>query len=188
MKKLGIKAKLIILFVFIKVLPMIIITYIAILGIKKAGTIFTDDLKNSFNTNMVLIKKTVDESINDSVKALDKSAQKSYEKFTVDIATRIADFLYERDNDILFLSTQKPSYKLFNEFYNSKKRQVIQSPEYIYDDASSKWIPKIKNIHIKKRIIPIKDNRRDFNFVNPVHISKVKIPIYKEITYFDLNG
>ncbi len=188
MKSLGIRAKLIILFICIKVLPMIIIAYIAILGVEKVGTIFTNDLEKSFNANIKLIKKTANESISDSIKALDKSAQKSYEKFTVNIATNIANFLYERDNDILFLSTQKPSNKLFNEFYKSKNKGVIKSPKYIYDDASSKWIPKIQNKSIDKKIIPIKDNEKNFNYISPISINKINLPIYKEITYFDLNG
>ena len=188
MRSLGIKAKLIFLFVIVKVIPLLIILYIAIIGVKNIEESFTCNLENSSIENRRLLQTTATQTINDSIQALDKISQTSYEKFTLNIASQVADFLYERDNDILFLAKEKPSNNLFNNFFNSKKRDIIQSPKYIYDDNSSSWIEEKKTATIKRTIIPIEDNKKNFNFIDPIEIKKVKIPIYKEITFFNLNG
>ena len=188
MKSFGIKAKLIFLFIVVKVIPLLIILYIAIMGVKNIEESFTCNLENSSIENRRLLQTTATQTINDSIQALDKISQTSYEKFTLNIASQIADFLYERDNDILFLAKEEPSNKLFNNFFNSKQRDIIQSPKYIYDDNSSSWIKEKPTTTIKRTIIPIEDNKKNFNFIDPIEIKKVKIPIYKEITFFDLNG
>ena len=186
--RLGIKAKLIFIFVTIKVIPLLLILFIAIAGINKIEKSFFHDLQKNNKNNMKILEETATLAINDSIKALDKTSQTSYEKFTLNIARAIAQFLHERDTDILFLASQQPSHKLFDDFYKTKTRDVVKTPKYIYDDNSSTWIPQVTSKKTKRVIYPIKDNNRNFNFVDPLNIEKIKLPIYKEITFFDLKG
>jgi len=189
LRNLGIKIKLIILFLFLKVIPLMIVSYLAIIGIKTAGNIFVNNLEKSFDDNKNLLEKTANDAIDDSIKALDQTAQDSLEKLTVTMANQIASFLYERDNDLIFLSKQQPSNKLFNDFFNSKQKDVIINPNYIYDDKSSKWIREDKLDKKKIRmIIPPKENNLNYNFFDLQNIPKKMIPIYKEITFVDLQG
>jgi signal transduction histidine kinase len=189
MKSFGIKLKLIILFIILKVLPLILLTYFAIDGIKMAGDTFVNSLQENFKHNKELLKKTADQAIDDSIQALDKTSQESIERLTVTMANQIASFLYERDDDILFLSTLKPSNKLFNDFFHSKQKKIIVNPSYKYDDKSNTWILEQKKSIIDDRIItPLKENSRNFSFFDFQKISKVSLPIYKEITFIDLEG
>ena len=90
--KLGIKAKLIFIFVTIKVIPLLIILFIAIAGVNKIEQSFFHDLKKDNQNNLKILKKTGRLATNDSIKALDKTSQTSYEKLTVNIARAIAQF------------------------------------------------------------------------------------------------
>ncbi|MEA3289430.1 MAG: ATP-binding protein [Campylobacterota bacterium] len=189
LKNMGIKAKLILLFIFLKVLPLILLGYFSIIGIQNGGDIFMESIQKSFEQNKLLLKDVANKSIDDSIIALDKSAQDSLERLTVTKANQIAEFLYERDADLLFLSTQQPSNNLFSNFFDSKQKTVIVSPKYIYDEKNSIWIKK-ENINKKEDriIVPLEENRKDFSFHDFKEIEKKSMPLYKEITFIDLNG
>ncbi|NCD11143.1 MAG: hypothetical protein EOL93_01215, partial [Epsilonproteobacteria bacterium] len=74
-----IKTKLIIIFIFIKVIPVLLVSFIALFGI--------NELFSFFNANSLAIKKTAQEvvtstatiAIEDSILALDKKSQNSLE-------------------------------------------------------------------------------------------------------------
>ena len=186
---LTIKLKLIILFVLIKVIPLIFIVYIAIEGIKTVGTIFVNHLENSFDSNKKLLKDVANKSIDDSIISLDKIAQNSLEKLTVLKAKQVAQFLYERDNDLIFLSKLVPSDELFDSFFKTKTKYIIIEPKYTYDEKTSQWITKkTKNKKQNRTIVPPKENEKNFSFHDTSLFPKKKIPIYKEITFIDLEG
>ena len=191
LKHIGIKTKLILLFIVIKVIPLFTLLYIAINGVNHIANFLIAQLEQTNKQNLTLINSVVKKAIDDGIEALDRRSQSSYEKVTVYLASQIAQFLYERDDDIRFLATLDPSNELFRNFFYLKQKDVIKTPRYIYDDNSSKWIKadnqttKIKN---KDTIKPIKDNAKNFHYVQPAHIEKIKLPIYKEIAYFDLKG
>jgi serine phosphatase RsbU (regulator of sigma subunit) len=188
MNKFGIKAKMILLFIVIKVIPLAVVLSIAIINIENIEEFFIEDAKHNFTQNIELLSDTLDEATQTSIKALDNTSQKSYEKLTVSIANSVAQFLYDRDKDLLFLAKQNISNKIFDDFYYSKTKELVVSLEYIYDDNSSSWIPKNNTQSSKVEIKPIKDNEKNFNFITPNSIKTVDTPIYKEITFFDLNG
>jgi serine phosphatase RsbU (regulator of sigma subunit) len=191
MQKFGIKAKLILLFILIKVLPLVLVLYIAIINITSIKEFFIQDATNNIKNNITLLNSTLEDATKTSIQALDKSSQKSYEKLTVSIANSIADFLYHRDKDLLYLSTQNLSNKFLEDFYNAKRKKIVINPEYVYDDKKSKWVLKNQlenNQDNQININPIKDNEKDFNFITPRVINTKSIPIYKELSFFDLNG
>ncbi|PHO14074.1 two-component sensor histidine kinase, partial [Malaciobacter marinus] len=39
-----------------------------------------------------------------------------------------------------------------------------------------------------QRKAQLKDNEKEFNYTDPKELKRVKIPIYKEVSYFDING
>ncbi|MFY9076012.1 sensor histidine kinase, partial [Malaciobacter mytili] len=112
------------------------------------------------------------------------------ERLSYEIAKNVANFLYERDKDILFLSKLNLNQKIIEDFYNSKQREVIEHGKYYYDEKSSSWKvnESIKSLKREKTNALLKDNEKEFNYTDPINLKRRVIPIYKEITYFDLKG
>ena len=190
MKNLSIKVKLIALFVLIKIIPLLIISFIAFKGVQKLDEYFLDSTEKLFLDNKKIIKETADNAINDSIKALDKKSQLFLERISYEIANNVANFLYERDSDILFLSKIQMNQEILENFYKSKSREIIIHDDYFYDDKTNNWLTneELKSVNREIKVAELKDNEKEFNFIDPLNIKKRVIPIYKEIAYFDLKG
>ena len=194
MNAIGIKLKLIIIFVIMKVIPLIAIAYIAIIGANTLQDYFLSNTKTVFEENKKILQKTANSSVNDIIKTLDHKSQENLEKMSVSLANSVAEFLYERDNDILFLSKlplKSYNQDLLESFFSSKLKNIFVHEEYIYDDNLNIWISSSAPISLneRKKIDGIlKDNEKEFHFVDPVNLKTKEIPIYKEVTLFDLKG
>ncbi|WP_419777465.1 ATP-binding protein [Malaciobacter marinus] len=190
MKNLSIKIKLILLFIIIKVVPLLLISYIAFIGIIKLDKYFSSSTKELFLENKQIISNTANKAISDSIEMLDKKSQQSIERLSFEIAKNVASFLYQRDEDILFLSKIKLDQKVLSDFYKSKQREIIVHGKYYYDEKSKRWesSKRIKSIKRQQRKAQLKDNEKEFNYTDPKELKRVKIPIYKEVSYFDING
>ena len=190
MKKFSIKFKLILLFVIIKVLPLVVVSYISYLGIIKLGDYFDETTRYLSNSSKEIIFNTANEAIDDSIKNLDKKAQESLERLTFEIAQNVANFLYQRDEDIIFLSKLDLNQNVLANFYDSKKREIIIHEDYKYNDETSKWESTNLPVQIQreKTSANVKENDKEFNFVDPIKFERKSIPIYKEVVYFDLEG
>ncbi|PHO14912.1 two-component sensor histidine kinase, partial [Malaciobacter marinus] len=182
MKNLSIKIKLILLFIIIKVVPLLLISYIAFIGIIKLDKYFSSSTKELFLENKQIISNTANKAISDSIEMLDKKSQQSIERLSFEIAKNVASFLYQRDEDILFLSKIKLDQKVLSDFYKSKQREIIVHGEYYYDEKSKRWesSKRIKSIKRQQRKAQLKDNEKEFNYTDPKELKRVKIPIYKE--------
>ncbi|PKI81531.1 two-component sensor histidine kinase, partial [Malaciobacter halophilus] len=160
MKNITIKAKLILIFILIKVIPLLLIAYIAYEGVVKLDEYLRNSTKYLFNQSKEIILNTANESIGDSVKNLDKKSQLSIERLTFEIANKVADFLYERDKDLLFLSNISLNEKILKEFYKSKQREIIVHEKYYYDERTNSWKRDKKRINkkIREEKAQLKDN------------------------------
>lgn len=190
MKNISIRAKLILLFVLIKIIPLLIIVFIAYEGALKLEKYLNDSTRYLFNKNKEIILDTAKESIKDSVEFLDKKSQHSLERLSFEISNKIAEFLYERDRDLLFLSKLNLNEEVLKSFFNSKYKNIIVQGDFIYDDETSSWKSKAEYEKIQriKQSANLKDNEKEFNFIDPIKFQKKAIPIYKEIVFFDLKG
>ena len=190
MRNMKIKVKLIFLFIVIKVIPLLAISYIAYAGVMKLDNYLNSSTNLLFTQSKQIITNTANASIEDSIKNLDKTSQVSLEKISYEMANKIAEFLYERDKDLLFLSKIDLNEQVLESFYNTKNKNITVHGKYYYDDKTNEYktddLVKIDNTEIKKA--NIKDNEREFNFQNPVNYKVSQIPIYKEISYFGLDG
>jgi hypothetical protein len=190
MKNLKIKVKLILIFIIIKVIPVLGIFYIAYEGVLKLDSYVNNSTEVLFNQSKEIITNTANLSIEDSIKNLDKQAQESLEKISYEIANKVAEFLYERDKDLLFLSKLELNQKVLENFYSVKNKDILVHPDYYYDDEKNNYRTK-EEINQEKVDIEkanLKDNEREFSYKNPVIFNVKSIPIYKEISFFDLNG
>lgn len=190
MKNLSIKIKLVLLFILIKVLPLLLISYIAYKGAVELEKYVQDSTRYFYNKNKEIILNTANASIEDSIKNLDAKSQYTLERFSFEIAQQVADFLYERDKDLLFLSKLNLNKELLEKFYENKTKDIIIHEDYKYDEKTSTWV----SVESPKKIIrditkaQLVDNEKEFNFTDPLNFKRKTIPIYKEVSYFDLNG
>ncbi len=187
---MKIKAKLILLFIIIKVIPLILILLLSLLGIEKLSEIIEKKAELTLVNSIEVIKETTNLAIKDSIKALDEKSQESLEIITKHIATDVAEFLYQRDNDILFLSNiDNISEQIITTFYNNKKREVIIPEAFIYDEKNDTWIIKDKEATSQNTMDSnLKENEKYFNHIKDKQYLKRQLLIYKEISFIDLDG
>jgi diguanylate cyclase (GGDEF)-like protein/PAS domain S-box-containing protein len=191
LSNLNIRTKLIILFIFIKVIPLILLAVITLFGIHALDVSFTENSVQLKETTKEVVSSTAEIAVADSISALDRKSQDSLEKMSNQLAHAVADFLYERDHDLLFLATVSRDKKIYENFVHSKTRSVIkeQSDLYSYDNALSIWRRSEQfadEALYKKAALP--DNAREFNRIDPVEPEREGLPLYKEVTFFDLQG
>lgn len=189
MKKASIKAKLIILFILIKIIPLLIISYIAITGVLLLEKHFAKNTLEVFHNNKQIIKNTANRAIDDSIQMLDKKSQISLEKLSLQIANHISEFLYERDKDILFLSQLPLNKKTLESFFKNKQKGITIHDDYHYDESLSKWVANVSHEKKSEHITSsLQDNNKEFHYTSLEPLKSKMIPIYKEVVYFDLNG
>jgi signal transduction histidine kinase/AmiR/NasT family two-component response regulator/HPt (histidine-containing phosphotransfer) domain-containing protein len=190
MKNMKIKVKLIFLFIVMKIIPLLAISYIAYDGVMKLDLYLNNSTKLLFNQSKEIIENTANLSIEDSVKNLDKKSQESLEKISYELANKVAEFLYERDKDLLLLSKLELNQKTLESFFDAKNKNIIIHGDYYYDDKSTEY--KTDERVIKEQRANTKanlsDNEKEFNYIDPVDFGVKSIPIYKELSYFDLSG
>ncbi|MCT7567302.1 sensor histidine kinase [Aliarcobacter butzleri] len=190
MKNLSIKIKLIIIFILIKIIPLLFVSYIAYEGILKLEQYLNKSTNFLYNQSKEVISNTANASIEDSIKILDKKSQESLEKLSNEIALNIANFLYERDRDLIFLSKLELNQKILDSFFEAKTKEITIHDEYYYDNETNSYKTKeeIKEVERDKKTANLKDNEKEFNYIDPIDFKTKNIPIYKEISFFDLQG
>ena len=169
----GIQTKLILIFLVVKVIPLILLAAIA----WREFIVLGEVLKNI--------------SVNDSKVALNDNAVNDIERLTTDTALRVADFLYCRNNDILYLASITPSEDSFRQFVNNKQGRVIKSGEWQLATDEKSWAPtKLKEAEKTEGISTNKENsdKGEFRYRPPNALQYVNVPLYDEISYIDLNG
>jgi len=190
MNNMKIKAKLILLFVVIKVIPLLLLSYIAVEGAKSLNDYFSKSTQDLFIENKNIISNTANIAINDSVEALDKKSQTSMEILSYTVANNVASFLYERDNDILLLSNLPINQNTLKSFYNSKSKNILVHEQYYYNDKDSIWQKEGLDSRVTRanKNALLDDNKKEFNYIDPINLTQKLIPIYKEVVFFDLKG
>jgi len=190
MNNLSIKIKLIVIFVLIKIIPLLIISYISYQGVMQLDKYIKNSTNYLFDESKNIINETAKFSIDDSIKFLNKKSQLSLERLSYEIANNVAQFLYQRDEDIIFLSKIDINQKVLDDFYKNKNRKIIVHGDYSYDNTKEEWIKtniEKEETNYSSKVI-IKDNKKEFNYTDPLKLKEKQIPIYKEVSFFDLKG
>ena len=168
---------------------MLILAYIGISSFIDIDKLLQQASNDFVQQSKTSVEHTTNLAIDNSIKALDKKSKLALEDKSVFLAKKIADFLYQRDKDILFLSKLNISQNLLKEFYIKKQQNVFIPQKYIYNPKKG-WIPANKNsLHVNIiSVTTLDDNQKEFHKIIPSSIQKRTIPIYKEITFYLPNG
>lgn len=103
-RSIGIRFKLIAVFVLIKVLPLIALAWVAWNGIVILGHSVENKVNQLSRDTRSTITDISDMAVDSSIRALDLKSREAIERLTTDTAKDVAAFLYARDNDIRLAS------------------------------------------------------------------------------------
>ncbi|MDR2478416.1 MAG: response regulator [Treponema sp.] len=182
------RAKLIIIFIIIKVIPLALLTLIAWAQFRNMASELrrrTAELKNESNDALNRMGQV---AVEDSVDALNNFAIMQMERSSTDLASHIASFLYDRDNDIIYAAGLEPNEAAYRHFLRSKTRALIKQQEWMLSDDGRTWVPQ-KPVSYGM-YSPSSNGENDTNYHNrPGEQWETELrPLYLEMTYVDLAG
>ncbi|MCL2340413.1 MAG: ATP-binding protein [Proteobacteria bacterium] len=188
----GMREKLILLFVAIKILPLIGLMFMADYQVKHLGKEFTDKTNEVMRTSQELMSKTGALATESSIRALDLKSREAIERLTVELAQKVAQFLYDRDNTILQAASLPVSEDSYRKYVSVYKREVVRHPEWVLNEEQTAWVPKQKptpeGTPAQVTYGP-PENEKDFHYAPPNRTGiRTKEPLYHEMTFYDLNG
>ena len=169
----------------VSVMPRLILAYL-VTGIIPIIALIIVEL-SQFNS----LSETIEEvTILETTIAINDMATINIERMTTDAAYRVADFLYARDADILFLADYQPSEELFTSFIQAKTGRIIDRGEWELASNSKTWVPtEARSSQPTAKSSNSENNDQDAFSSRPAEsFSFEDIPLYDEITYIDLNG
>jgi len=175
---LRLRAKLILIFLVIMVIPIALLTALALNQIVSLGYLLRDI------------------AVVDSTTALNNDARSNIERMTTDTALKIADFLKQRDQDILLLASIPPSeenYRIFSENSNS---MLMTMGEWVLSDDEMTWVQVDPWVYGGPPTVSTNRENNDvqlgssFNSRPPEFFYHYRelFPLYDEISFIDLEG
>ncbi len=186
----GIRGKLITIFVLIKVIPLLLLAWFAWYATSRLGNDVSAKAGGMADAILVTMKSMGKTVTDDSIRALDLRSRDAIEALTTDTAKEIANFLYDRDNDIRQAATLPPSEEAFAQFLNEHQRDIYQHGKWRLADDGKSWVPEqTVTAETKPPRPPLPDNAKDFHARPPEYIGeRQRRPLFVEITFVDLAG
>lgn len=118
---LPISSKLFLLFLVLSVIPLIVVGYIAVWNARGIAMNAVEGSTNMGERDLAAARELGRAAVNDSVEALDAKAIEALEMRAVELARSIANFLYERDGDILVARFLDRRPEVYHAFLQSKR-------------------------------------------------------------------
>jgi signal transduction histidine kinase/CheY-like chemotaxis protein/PAS domain-containing protein len=182
------RAKLIIIFVVIKVIPLVLLSFIAWLQFQHLATelnLHSGELRTEAHDALTRMGHV---AVEDSVNALNNSAIVQIERTTTDMAKRVADFLYARDDDILYAAGLEAGETAYRHFLNFKTGSLIKKRDWVLATDGKSWVP--KEPFAVGLYSPSTNIENDTNYQNrPAEQWETEErPLYLEMTYIDTAG
>ncbi|WP_424244896.1 PAS domain S-box-containing protein [Elusimicrobium posterum] len=170
---LGMQAKLIIIFLVVKVIPLILLAAIAWRQVIVLG----DSLREI--------------AVTDSTAALNSSAVENIERMTTDTAKRVAEFLYERDSEILYLASVAPSENAYKKFIEERRGRVVRKGKWELAADGKNWVEADRHLPPLPDGVSTNSENNDmngFHYRHPERFEFDRIPLYDEVAFIDLQG
>jgi signal transduction histidine kinase/HAMP domain-containing protein len=184
----GMRAKLIVIFVVIKVIPLVLLALLAwrqswVLG-RELG-VRTEELTARANESL---SGMGDIAVKRSVGALNKRATEDIERMTTDTARRIADFLYGRDDDIRAAAALVPSEENYRTFVEHRRGLLVKEGEWKLADDGKSWVPTESRPAPGEVRSSNSENDTEFHYRPPDSFEYESRPLYLEMTFVGLDG
>ncbi|MDR3348264.1 MAG: response regulator [Acidaminococcales bacterium] len=145
----------------------------------------TNLLAQEMNAALSRVGKT---AVDNSVDALNNRATSDIERMTTETARQVANFLYERDDDIIFASRIAPSAESYRRFVENILGRLIKRGDWKLAPDGGSWIPESVPAEGQAAVSSNKENDLRFRHRPPDRFEYEQVPLYNEITFIDLNG
>ena len=173
---LKLRPKLILIFLVVKVIPIILLTVIAWYQIVSLSNLLRDI------------------AVRDSINALNNNARDNIERMTTDTALIVADFLNQRDQDILSLANLFPSEYAYKNFSDNSKSLLMKPGEWKISDDGLSWVETDTEIYDGPVNVSVNKENNDelfgshFNYRPSESFEYYNAPLYDEITFINTDG
>ena len=190
MANYSIKIKLIVIFIVIKVIPLVLLAWIAWYQVIELAITLEAQSTEVMVATRGMVGQVGRVAVNDTVKALDVKSREQIEHMTTDTAKAVADFLYERDRDIKLLAALPPTMETYQGLITTLTKPVIEHELWVLDAEGKSWVPATIPVDKSPEVYTkIKENEKDWHYRKPeVNGRSVDRPLYLEITFVDLEG
>ena len=187
--RMGIRAKLIIIFVAIKVVPLVLLAGYAWQAARGLGDGVSTRAVEMADAMRATQQQTGKMAIEDSVHALDERSREAIEALTTDIARQVAGFLYDRDGDVLRAAAIEPSESAYSAFLANHVRVLYEHGNYVPTPDGTGWMPERPYNADNPVRAPLVDNAKNFHTRSAENYGqRVLRPLFLEMSFIDLNG
>ena len=188
--RFGIRGKLIVIFVLIKVLPLVALALFAASQIRGLGITVQEKYAEMAGDTRELVGQIGGLASESSISALDRKARENIERLTTDTARSVAAFLYERDSDILLAAQLPLAANDFQHFLAVRTGRVTLHRPWVLNKAGDAWVGPPDELDKNPLVgFQVVDNKKDFHYRRPARQEVVSIrPLYHEITFVNLQG
>ena len=188
----GIRAKLVFIFVVIKVIPLLLLAGFAWRGQVWLAERVSDNVEGMTRNMRETAEIVANSTTGSAIKALDAAARETLERLTTDTARAVAAFLYDRDKDIQSAALLEPSTESYRRFLAARTRAVERHQPWVVAPDGSKWVPgpeATPRYDLPPVQSSVEDNRRNFNYRPPSESGLVtERPLFLEMTFVGLDG
>lgn len=187
--RMGIRGKLIAIFVAIKVVPLVLLAGYAWQATQSLGKGVSSRAVQMADAMRETQQQTGKTANDDAVRALDERSREAIESLTTDLARQVADFLYDRDRDVLQAAAVEPNEENYRRFITSRMRNLYEPGKYVLSPDGKTWMP-LDPFFAENRVRPpLPDNAKDFHTRLPENYgTRVLRPLFLEMSFVDLNG
>lgn len=187
---MGLREKLISIFVLIKVLPLVLLGLFAWEASQRLGDAVTERAIQMAEQMRDTQKATGKMATDDAIAALDERSREAIESLTTQTARAVAEFLYDRDADVLRAAQLAPSPASYQQFLNTHVRRLIEHGKYVPAADGKSWVPEqtAQNSTVTSAT-PLPDNAKGFHQRAPEDLGHSHHkPLYLEMTFVDPSG
>ncbi|WP_051309483.1 response regulator [Desulfogranum japonicum] len=185
----GIRNKLISIFVVIKILPLVVMAWFSWDEITSLVEVVKTHFQEASQASQKVTGTVTQLATESSIRALDQKSREAIERLTTDTASAVAQFLYERDQDIDLAAQLPPSREMFAKFLDARHKKVIYHHEMRMDVEGERWV--LDDLTVEGPIVQSKnaDNAKEFHSRPPRNEGVVvEKPLYLEMTFLDTRG
>jgi hypothetical protein len=190
LRQLSLRAKLIAIFIAIKVVPLVLLALFAWHAAYDLGQLVTARVVSLSDVMRDTQLRTGQTAIHDAIVALDDRSREAIETLTTGTAREIAAFLYDRDQDILQAALLEPGEAAYTRFIATQQRLLEEHGPYVPDPDGERWIeqaPALRNLELVRGAHP--DNAANFHYRAPdTHARRTLRPLFLEMTFVDRDG
>jgi two-component system, sensor histidine kinase len=189
----SIRAKLIGVFVLIKLIPLVVLALFAWWAAQQLGANVTERSGDMAREMFATIKAAGRMATDDAQRALDDRSREAIESLTTETARAVAGFLYDRDQDILQAARQEPSEAAYRNFLAGHRRELFAHGPWVLSEDGKHWQPAptegAATAPAADSGATLAENTRDFHARPPEDLGNSEMrPLYAEMTLIGLDG